>query len=134
MVWPYGLAAHPLIKKSDELRLFLKVWGKLPLTTTIDMASWMIDGAANLPRKLFGEGIPTIFFEDVAQPAKGGRDLIRIFKELKQSITNEWGGVKPLFVEEDKDFLKKKGKLQDLEHELMDSSQQVGSYSLIKCY
>ncbi|GLJ38450.1 hypothetical protein SUGI_0782980 [Cryptomeria japonica] len=119
------LAAHPLIKKSDELRLFLKVEGKLPLTTTTDMASRMLDGAVNLPRQLFGEGIPTISAQDVAQPAKGGRDLIRIFKELKQSVTNDWGGIKPLFVEEDKEFSEKKEKLQDLEHELIDASQQA---------
>ncbi|KAH9309994.1 hypothetical protein KI387_037905, partial [Taxus chinensis] len=58
-------------------------------------------------------------------PAKGGRDLIRIFKELKQSVTNDWGGAKPLFVEEDKEFLEKKEKLQDLERELSDASQQA---------
>ncbi|KAH9298824.1 hypothetical protein KI387_030506, partial [Taxus chinensis] len=118
------LAAHPLIRKNDELRLFLQVEGNLPLPTTTDMASRMLDGAVNLPQQLFGEGVPTITAEDVAQPAKGGRDLIRIFRELKQSVTNDWGGGKPLFVEDDKEFLEKKENLQDLERDLSDASQQ----------
>uniref|UniRef100_A0A0D6QT31 PX domain-containing protein n=1 Tax=Araucaria cunninghamii TaxID=56994 RepID=A0A0D6QT31_ARACU len=119
------LAAHPAIKKSDELRLFLQVQGKMPLPSTTDIASRMLDGAAKLPRQLFGESIAAITAQDVSQPAKGGRDLVRMFKELKQSVTNDWGGAKPLFVEEDKEFLEKKEKLQNLEHELMNSSEQA---------
>lgn len=119
------LAGHPVIRKSLELRLFLQAQGKLPLPSTTDMASRMLDGAVKLPKQLFGEGNAACTAQDVAQPAKGGRDLIRMFKELKQSVTIDWGGVKPLFVEEDKDFLEKKEKLQDLEHELSDASQQA---------
>lgn len=50
---------------------------------------------------------------------------MRMFRELKQAVTNDWGGVKPLVVEEDKEFLEKKGKLQDLEQQLTTSSKQA---------
>jgi hypothetical protein len=85
----------------------------------------MLDGAVNLPRQLFGEGSVILAPQEAAQPAKGGRDLVRLFKELKQSVTNDWGGSKPAIIEEDKEFLEKKEKLQDLEHHLSDASQQV---------
>eukprot|EP01018_Ginkgo_biloba_P028072 Gb_22447 [translate_table: standard] len=119
------LAAHPVIRKSKELILFFQAQGKLPLPTTTDMASRMLDGAVKLPRQLFGEGSMPITSQDVVQPAKGGRDLVRMFKELKQYVTNDWGGAKPPVVEEDKEFLERKEKLRNLEHQLSASSQQV---------
>ncbi|RWV82929.1 hypothetical protein GW17_00055532 [Ensete ventricosum] len=121
----WRLAEHPVIGKSDELRVFLQAKGKLPLPTTTDVASRMLDGAVRLPKQLFGEG-PTsqLAPQDVVQPAKGGRDLLRIFKELKQAVTNDWGGVKPLLVEEDKEFMERKEKMQDLEQQLSTASQQ----------
>lgn len=117
------LAAHPVIKKSDEFKVFLQVQGKLPLPTTTDVTSRVLDGAAKLPKQLLGESViaPT----DVVQPAKGGRDLMRLFKELKQSMVNDWGGTKPLVVEEDKEFLEKKEKIQELEQQITNASQQV---------
>ncbi|KAF8396983.1 hypothetical protein HHK36_018621 [Tetracentron sinense] len=121
------LAAHPVIKKSDELKVFLQVQGKLPLLITTDVASRMLDGAVNLPRQLFGESASVVALHEFVQPAKGGRDLLRIFKELKQSVTNDWGGSKPPVVEEDKEFLEKKEKLQDLEEQLSNASQQAES-------
>ncbi|KAI5074214.1 hypothetical protein GOP47_0010175 [Adiantum capillus-veneris] len=119
------LANHPVLRMSDELRLFLQSQGKLPLVPTTDIASRMLDGAANLPRQLFGEGSIVMAPEDVAQPAKGGRDLVRLFKELKQSVTIEWGGVKPAVTEEDKEFIERKEKLEDLEHCLNEASQKA---------
>ena len=62
---------------------------------------------------------------EVAQPAKGGKDLLRLFKELKQSVTNDWGATKPALVEEDKEFMERKDKLQELEQQLSNVSQQV---------
>ncbi|XP_010257017.1 PREDICTED: sorting nexin 2A-like [Nelumbo nucifera] len=121
------LAAHPVIKKSEELRVFLQVQGKLPLPTTTDVASRMLDGAVKLPKQLFGESASVVAPHEVVQPAKGGRDLLRIFKELKQSVANDWGGTKPPVVEEDKEFLEKKEKLQDLEQQLSNASQQAES-------
>ncbi|XP_010264532.1 PREDICTED: sorting nexin 2A-like [Nelumbo nucifera] len=121
------LAAHPVIKKSEELKVFLQVQGKLPLPTTTDVASRMLDGAVKLPKQLFGEPATVVAPHEVVQPAKGGRDLLRIFKELKQSVANDWGGSKPPVVEEDKEFLEKKEKLQVFEQQLSNASQQAES-------
>ncbi|KAJ6855951.1 hypothetical protein NC651_040540 [Populus alba x Populus x berolinensis] len=118
------LVAHPVIKKSDELKVFLSVQGRLPLATSTDVASRMLDGAVNLPKQLFGESV-AVAPSEVVQPAKGGRDLLRIFKELKQSVANDWGGVKPAVVEEDKEFLENKERIQDLEQQLSNASQQA---------
>ncbi|GFZ01712.1 sorting nexin 2B [Actinidia rufa] len=79
------LAQHPVIKKSDELRVFLQVQGRLPLPTSTDVASRMLDGAVKLPKQLLGDSGSFMGPQDVVHPAKGGRDLLRIFKELKQS-------------------------------------------------
>jgi hypothetical protein len=89
----------------------------------------MLDGAVKLPRQLFGEGSAMITPQEAVQPAKGGRDLLRMFKELKQSVTNEWGSTKPAIMEEDKEFLEKKEKLHDLELQLSNASQQVKNYT-----
>nr|XP_043632490.1 sorting nexin 2A-like [Erigeron canadensis] len=123
------LALHPVIRKSEELRVFLQVQGKLPLMKTTDVASRMLDGAVKLPKQLFGESVVSAAVDpsDVSQPAKGGRDLLRLFKELRQSVTNDWGGTKPPVVEEDKEFLEKRKKLQDFETELSNVSQQAES-------
>ncbi|KAK3014092.1 hypothetical protein RJ639_009497 [Escallonia herrerae] len=122
------LAAHPVIRRSDELRSFLEVDGRLPLVRNTDVASRMLDGAVKLPRQLFGESVGgAVDVSEVVQPAKGGRDLLRLFKELKQSVTNDWGGAKPPVVEEDKEFLEKKEKLQDFEQQISNVSQQAES-------
>lgn len=112
------LAAHPAIRRSEELRVFLEVKGKLPLARSIDVASSVIDGAARLPRQLLGD-------EAMDVSAKGGRDLLRMFKELKQAMTNDWGGTKPLVVEEDKEFMERKERLVEFEHQLSNVSLQV---------
>ncbi|KAJ0979284.1 hypothetical protein J5N97_014758 [Dioscorea zingiberensis] len=122
------LACHPVIGRSDELRAFLRVEGKMPLPASTDVASRMIDGAVRLPKQLFGEaGGGYVAPQEVVQPAKGGRDLLRIFKELKQSVANDWGGAKPQVVEEDKEFLERKEKVQNLEQQLSTASQQAES-------
>ncbi|KAB1202228.1 Sorting nexin 2B [Morella rubra] len=121
------LAAHPVIKRSDELKVFLKVQGKLPLPTTTDVASRMLDGAVKLPKQLLGESSMVVAPHEVVQPAKGGRDLLRLFKELKQSMANDWGGSRPPVAEEDKEFLEKKEKINDLEQQLSNASQQAES-------
>ncbi len=121
----HRLAAHPAIRRSEELRVFLEVKGKLPLTKSLDVASRVIDGAARLPRQLLGDSVEA---NEAAQPAKGGMDLLRMFRELKQAVANDWGGVKPQVVEEDKWFLEKKEKLMEFEQELSNVSQQVIVY------
>ncbi|CAH2069531.1 unnamed protein product [Thlaspi arvense] len=122
------LSAHPVIRNSDELKVFLQVQGKLPLPTSTDVASRMLDGAVKLPKQLFGEGgASAVPVHEVVQPARGGRDLLRLFKELRQSVSNDWGGSKPPVVEEDKEFLEKKEKMHDLEQQIVNSSQQAES-------
>lgn len=119
------LARHPVVRKSDELRVFLTVHGRMPLPTSIDMASRMLDGAARLPKQLLGETSSVIEPQDVVHSAKGGRDMLRFFKELKQSVVNDWGNARPSVEEEDKEFLEKKEKLRDLEQQLTNASKQV---------
>ncbi|XP_074276630.1 sorting nexin 2A-like isoform X3 [Silene latifolia] len=116
------LAAHPTIRKSEELRVFLEVDGRLGFVNTIDVASRMLDGVVKLPGQLIGE--TAMAAEEVVQPAKGGRDLFRLFKELKQAVSNDWSGVKPSVVEEDKEFLEKKVRLNELEQQLSNVSEQ----------
>ncbi|KAI0497247.1 hypothetical protein KFK09_020470 [Dendrobium nobile] len=119
------LATHPVVGCSEELRVFLRAQGKLPLSPTTDVASRMLDGAVRLPRQLFGDGAyGSVAPQEAVQPARGGRDLLRMFKELKQSVTNDWGGTKPLLVEEDKEFLERKGKIQELALQLNATSEQ----------
>ncbi|XP_051131880.1 sorting nexin 2B-like [Andrographis paniculata] len=121
------LAKHPLIKKSDELRVFLTVNGRMPLPTSIDMASRMLDGAARLPKQLLGESSSVIEPQDVSHSAKGGRDILRYLKELKQSVVNDWGNTKAPLEEEDKEFLEKKVKMYDFERHLTSASKQAES-------
>ncbi|KAL7147917.1 hypothetical protein ABFS83_06G142200 [Erythranthe nasuta] len=110
------LAAHPVIRVSEELRAFLESSTKISLyNRTSDAAS------VASSRTLDGD------VSDAMQPAKGGMDLLRMFKELKQSVANDWGGVKPPLVEDDKDFLERKEKLQDYEQQLVNVSQQAES-------
>ncbi|KAL0916217.1 hypothetical protein M5K25_013710 [Dendrobium thyrsiflorum] len=125
----YKLAEHPVIGKSDELRVFLQAAGKFPLPATTDMASRVLDGAVRLPKQFFSSGEAGSGYvaapQDVVQPAKGGRDLLRMFKELKQSVANDWGGAKPSVVEEDKTYLERKERVLELEQHLSTASQQA---------
>lgn len=119
-----NLANHPVIRNSEELRVFLVVKGKLPLPKTVDMASRMLDGAVRLPRQLLSVAAPVNVIE-ATRPAQGGRDLLWMYRQLKQSVSNDWGGVKPLVVEEDKEFLEKKEWLVEFGHQLSNVSKQV---------
>ncbi|XP_066367724.1 sorting nexin 2B-like [Miscanthus floridulus] len=121
----WRLAEHPAIGPSDELRVFLQAEGKMPLPGSTDMASRMLDGAARLPRQLIAGEDAVAAPQEVVQPARGGRDLLRIFKELKQSVVTDWAGVKPPLLEEDREFLEKKDKLQEWEQQLTSASQQA---------
>ncbi|KAG0468055.1 hypothetical protein HPP92_017383 [Vanilla planifolia] len=93
------------------------------------MASRVLDGAVRLPKQLFSAGEAGSGFvtapQDVVHPAKVGRDLLRMFKEMKQSVANDWGGVKPSLVEEDKAFLERKEMVLELEQQLTNVCQQA---------
>ncbi|VFQ76616.1 unnamed protein product [Cuscuta campestris] len=61
------LVAHPVIRKSNELRAFLQVQGKLLF-----------------PKQLLNDSMnAAVQTQDTAQPARVGRDLLKLFKELK---------------------------------------------------
>ncbi|XP_073291599.1 sorting nexin 2B-like [Primulina huaijiensis] len=113
------LARHPVIRKCDELRVFLTVQGKMPLPTSIDVASRV--------KQLLGESTSVIEPEEVVQPAKKGKDLLRFFKELKQSVVNDWGNSRSPLEEDDEEFLEKKEKLLGLEQQLSNASKQAES-------
>ncbi|XAR60789.1 hypothetical protein NMG60_11034297 [Bertholletia excelsa] len=121
----WRLAAYPVIGRSDEFRVFLQVQRKFPLPTSIDVALRVLDGAVNLPKQLLGDSGSVIGSQKAVQPAKAGRDLLRMFKELKRSVTNDWGGSKSPLEEEDNAFLDKKERLCDIEQQISGSSQQI---------
>nr|GMD25312.1 sorting nexin 2B-like isoform X2 [Ipomoea batatas] len=118
------LAAHPVIKKSNELRAFLQVQGKLPVQST-DVASRVLDETPKLPQQFFPDSRNAVQPQDVVQPSRGGRDLLRLFRELKQSVVNDWGGSRPRVEEDDKEFLEKKERLHELEQNLTTASKQA---------
>lgn len=66
--------------------------------------------------------IPTV-------PAKAGRDLFGMFKDLKQTVVNGLVATKPPPVEEETDteFLSHKSRLEDLQQQLTTTSQQAES-------
>ncbi|EXB25846.1 Sorting nexin 2A [Morus notabilis] len=100
------LAAHPVIRRSEELRAFLITRGRvLQLPKSVDVS----------PKQ------PSV----VAAEGRTGGDLMRMFKELRQSVVNDWGRVKPLVVEEDKEFLERKEWLLEFEQQLSNLSQQA---------
>ncbi|KAK4407725.1 Sorting nexin 2B [Sesamum angolense] len=101
--------------------------GECHCPTSIDVASRMLDGAVRLPKQLLGESRSVVEPQDVLHPAKGGRDMLRFFKELKQSVVNDWGNSRPPVEEDDKGFLKKKEKLWELEQHLTNASKQAES-------
>lgn len=82
-----------------------------------------------LPKQLFSSGEVGSGYvaapQDVVQPAKGGRDLLRMFKELKQSVANDWGGAKPSLIDEDATFLERKERVLVLEQQLSIATQQA---------
>ncbi|CAI9298837.1 unnamed protein product [Lactuca saligna] len=126
------LAEHPVIRQSDELRVFLQVQGKLPLLPTAPVTSRMLDGATKLSKQLLGDnsggGSVRIQPQDVVQPAKSRWDFLRIVKEMNQSVNNDWGGSKPPVNEDDTEFLQNKERLLNLEKQLSNASKQAESF------
>lgn len=104
------LAAHPVIRKSEELRAFLVVQGSLQVAKSAEEAAVVAREES----------------EVAAQGAwVGGRDLFRVLREFRQSVVNDWGRVKPMVVEEDKEFLERKEWWVEFEQHLSNLSLQV---------
>ncbi|XP_071697657.1 sorting nexin 2B-like [Rutidosis leptorrhynchoides] len=120
------LSDHPVIKLSDELRVFLQIQGRLPLLPTVPVTSRMIDGAAKLSKQLLWDDSGARFLpQDVVQPAKSRWDFIRIVKEMNQAVSNDWGGSRPPVYEEDGQFLENKERLLNLEKQLINAAKQA---------
>ncbi|EFH44760.1 hypothetical protein ARALYDRAFT_915832 [Arabidopsis lyrata subsp. lyrata] len=63
------LYAHPVIRNSEEWKVFLQVQGKLPLPMGTNVASRMLDGVVKLPKQLFGDGrASAVPVHEVVQP------------------------------------------------------------------
>nr|XP_043622416.1 sorting nexin 2B-like isoform X2 [Erigeron canadensis] len=115
------LGRHVVIRKSDELRVFLTVNGKLPLLGSESVTARMIDGASRLSRQLVGSGGGSVGFrlpQDVVEKSRW--DFFRIFKE-----SSDWGGTGSSLYEQDSEFLKSKERLLNLEKQLTDASKQA---------
>lgn len=119
------LGEHPVIRQSDELRVFLQVQGKLPLLPTAAVTSRMLDGATKLSKHYLLGDNSRIQPQDVVQPAKSRWDFLRIVKEMNQSVSNDWGGSKPPIYEQDAEFLQNKDRLLNLEKQLTNASEQA---------
>ncbi|KAL8129862.1 hypothetical protein V2J09_019017 [Rumex salicifolius] len=119
------LATHPVIRKSNELKVFLQIPGKLPLHAGTDAASRVITGAIMLPKQLLGGSRSVVLPHEVKHSAIGGRNLLRLFKEMKQSVANEWGNSRHTVMEEDKEYLDMKEKICGFESSLVNASKQA---------
>lgn len=107
--------------RSNELRIFLETEGHLPFPPATAMASRIFgsaDGGASLAESVRG---------GVGDGAKsGGRDFFRMFKEMRQSVANEWTRGSPgVGGEEIREFLEKKEKVGEIEKHLAEASSQV---------
>lgn len=72
--------------------------------------------AAFLRAEDYGDGVGAV---------QGGRDLMRVFRELRQSVVNDWGGARGLAEEEDREFLERRGRIQEFGLRLGAASEQV---------
>ncbi|CAM0955020.1 unnamed protein product [Alopecurus aequalis] len=107
------LAAHPVVGSSPDLRTFLTQPGAIPAFEGEAPRHWTTTVTAAIPQV----------------PAKAGRDLFGMFKDLKQTVVNGLVATKPPPVEEETDteFLSHKSRLQDLQQQLTTTSQQAES-------
>ncbi|GFZ15073.1 sorting nexin 2A [Actinidia rufa] len=74
------LAEHPVLKRSEELRVFLEVQGRLPLARTTDVASRMLDGAVRLPRQLLGAAVDV---NEVGAASQRGEGFVEDFEGVE---------------------------------------------------
>ncbi|KAM0888219.1 hypothetical protein ACQ4PT_028547 [Festuca glaucescens] len=107
------LAAHPVVGGSPDLRTFLTEPGAIPAFQGEAPRYWATTVNAAIQQV----------------PAKTGRDLFGMFKDLKQTVVNGLVATKPPPVEEETDteFLSHKSRLQDLQQQLTTTSQQAES-------
>ncbi|XP_066161147.1 protein RETICULATA-RELATED 5, chloroplastic [Oryza sativa Japonica Group] len=118
------LAAHPTIGRSAELHDFLTEPSGIPTSAGESPRS---DPALSAAMSAAAVTAPTA-------PAKPGRDIFGMFKDLKQTVANGLVAVRPPPVEEETDakFVMHKAKLEYFEQHLTTASQQVEA--LLKAY
>ncbi|TVU19831.1 hypothetical protein EJB05_36006, partial [Eragrostis curvula] len=106
------LAAHPVVGSSSDLRMFLTQPGAIPAFEGEPPRYWTTTANAAAP--------PPV-------PAKSGRHLFGMFKDLKQTVVNGLVATKPPPAEQETDteFLAHKAKLEDLQQQLTTTSQQA---------
>uniref|UniRef100_A0A0D3EVR4 PX domain-containing protein n=1 Tax=Oryza barthii TaxID=65489 RepID=A0A0D3EVR4_9ORYZ len=118
------LAAHPTIGRSAELHDFLTEPSGIPTSAGESPRS---DPALSAAMSAAAVTAPTA-------PAKPGRDIFGMFKDLKQTVANGLVAVRPPPVEKETDakFVMHKAKLEYFEQHLTTASQQVEA--LLKAY
>jgi len=124
------LVSHPVLLHSAELRAFLEFEGNYAAAPALKAKEGsIISSAARLPKQMFGSEPAVPAPAEVAQPAKASRDFMRMFKELKQSITQSSaiGGAQSTSSVEDDQYLKKNvmAMLTELERQLSTSSNNA---------
>uniref|UniRef100_A0ACD5W194 Uncharacterized protein n=1 Tax=Avena sativa TaxID=4498 RepID=A0ACD5W194_AVESA len=117
------VAAHPIVGRSDDFHTFLTEPSGIPTS----------EGESPRHNPAITATTPTAVTTPTT-PAKGGRDIFGMFKDLKQTVANGLMAVRPPPVEEETDakFLAHKAKLEELEQQLTATSQQA--VALVKAH
>ncbi|WVZ68327.1 hypothetical protein U9M48_017283 [Paspalum notatum var. saurae] len=117
------LAAHPVVGRSADLLAFLTEPSGIPTS----------DSEGDSPRWSPGmNAAASVAAAAPATPAKSGRDLFGVFKDLRQTVMNGWVAPPPVEEEIDTKYLAHKAKLEDLEQHLAAASQKAEA--LVKSY
>eukprot|EP00252_Welwitschia_mirabilis_P000520 TRINITY_DN10491_c0_g2_i1.p1 TRINITY_DN10491_c0_g2~~TRINITY_DN10491_c0_g2_i1.p1 ORF type:complete len:531 (-),score=130.03 TRINITY_DN10491_c0_g2_i1:46-1638(-) len=108
------LSAHPIMRTSKELMQFLQIQENF---------SSHVDVRSRLSEASLSKSITHSRSQDTHSP-KVSQGLVTMWKELKRYVAND-AGVRPAITEEDNEFLKQKAKLQELEQNLNQASQEA---------
>ncbi|KAK9835396.1 hypothetical protein WJX81_006991 [Elliptochloris bilobata] len=96
----HQLAAHPVLSRSQELRVFLEAEGALAASYAWQqlqpLGSSLLEGVARLPKQLLGSEGAIPAPAEAAKSTKATGDLLRRFKELGQSMRNDYKEPPPL--------------------------------------
>eukprot|EP00887_Chlorella_sp_A99_P004757 scaffold4.g4757.t1 len=88
------LALHPVVGRSEELRVFLRAEGQLATSFEWQqlqpLRGTLLEGVARLPRQLIGSDSSVPSASEAAQNARNTSDLLRRFKELGERMKQEY--------------------------------------------
>mmetsp|Transcript_30233 Transcript_30233/g.41845 ORF Transcript_30233/g.41845 Transcript_30233/m.41845 type:complete len:619 (+) Transcript_30233:130-1986(+) len=83
-----ALAAHPVLRHSAELRSFLELQTDFSTSHVLgDHEGSIVQSAARLPKQIFGYETANNNPAEASQPASAGRDFLRVFKEMRQAVS-----------------------------------------------